>query len=147
MIKPLLLACLCSVPVLGSASSLFQHNERDKPLSVDAAFRLMPIERNGRHLRVSWEVAPGYYLYRERLGFEVLEPKGATLPLPKLPKGEGHHDEHFGDVHVYRNMTLTATFSLPKAGPVPTHIKLSYQGCADIGICYPPQTRTLSVPP
>lgn len=146
MIKPLLLACLCSVSSIGAANSLLNHKQNDKMLNVDEAFRLMPIERDGKHLRISWEVAPKHYLYREHLSFEAVAPKNSILPTPRLPKAEIHHDDHFGDVHVYRNMKLTADFTLPKSSTAPTSIRVRYQGCADIGICYPPQTRIISVP-
>ena len=145
MIKPLLLASLCALAAPVWAGGLLNHDTPEKILKVDDAFRLLPLERNGNTLRISWEVAPKVYLYRERLAFEALEPKGARLPKPSLPKGEAHHDDHFGDVHVYRNMTLTAAFTLPASGKIPTRIQVRYQGCADAGICYPPQTRILDM--
>lgn len=144
--KLLIATTLWALSFVATASGLLQHESRDKTLSVDQAFRLMPIERDGRHLRIQWEVAPGHYLYRERLGFEIVQPTGSVLSVASLPKGEAYHDEHLGNVQIYRNMTLTASFKLSKSAPHPTQIKVRYQGCADIGICYPPQTRILSVP-
>lgn len=146
MIKPLLLAGLCiASPIVGAGGLL--HHDADAPtLTVNEAFRLMPAERTGQQLRIRWEIAPGYYLYRERLAFEAVEPLGAKLATPQLSKGEKHHDEHFGDVHIYRKADASATFKLPRKMTVPTRIKVSYQGCADIGICYPPQTRILDIP-
>lgn len=146
MIKPLLLACLCAVPVAAMAGGLLLHDSATQALAVDEAFRLMPAERKDRQLRIHWEIAPGYYLYRERLAFEAIEPQGLKLAKPQLPRGEKHHDEHFGDVHIYRDSAATATFKLPKKLVTPARIKISYQGCADIGICYPPQTRILDIP-
>ena len=146
MIKPLLIACLYTLPVIATAEGLLHHDSATELLNVDQAFQLMPVERNGQQLRVYWEIAPGHYLYRERLIFAAVEPVGATLMSPKLPQGEKHHDEHFGDVHIYRNAGAAATFRLSGKNPTPTRIKISYQGCADIGICYPPQTRILDIP-
>lgn len=146
MIKPLLLACLCAAPVTTMAGGLLYHDSAPRTLAVDEAFRLMPAERMGQQLHIRWEIAPGYYLYRERLAFEAVEPLGAKLTAPQLPEGKKHHDEHFGDVHVYRTTDASATFKLSRKMILPTRIKVSYQGCADIGICYPPQTRILDIP-
>lgn len=145
MIKALLLAGLCALAAPAFAGSLLNHDTPEKILKVDDAFRLLPLERDGQTLHISWEIAPGVYLYRERMTFEALEPKGAHLPKPTLPKGEAHHDDHFGNVHVYRNMTLSANFKLPSSGKMPSRIRVSYQGCADAGICYPPQIRILDM--
>jgi thiol:disulfide interchange protein len=145
MIKHLLFAGLCALTLPVWADGLLHHTTPDTLMKVDDAFRLLPLEHEGNTLRISWEVAPRHYLYRERLAFAALDPKGAQLPKPVLPKGETHHDDHFGDVHVYRNMTLTATFKLPASGKIPRRIQVRYQGCADAGICYPPQTRILDI--
>ena len=145
--KLLLAITLWGLSSVASANGLLGHSDRDKMVSVEEAFRLMPIERIGQQLRISWEIAPGHYLYRERLGFDSLAPTGSKLPTVQLPKGEAHHDEHFGDVQVYRNMKLSAIFTFAKSATIPTQIRVRYQGCADIGICYPPQTSTLNVNP
>lgn len=113
-------------------------------LPVDQAFELQPLEVRDGQLVVGWRIAKDYYLYRHRLKFSLLEPAGASLAAANLPAGEKHLDEHFGETEVYRDR-MEARFALP-AGKAPYKLKVSYQGCADAGLCYPPQTRTLDSP-
>lgn len=110
-------------------------------LPVDQAFELQPLEVRDGTLVVGWRIAKDYYLYRHRLKFTLVEPAGGTLAAADLPAGEKHMDEHFGETEVYRNL-LEVRFPLP-VGKMPIKMKVVYQGCADAGLCYPPQTRTL----
>jgi thiol:disulfide interchange protein len=110
-------------------------------LKPDEAFRLMPAEVRGKTLRVEWEIAPGYYMYLQRLKFESAD-GAAALGAAKLPAGEKHHDEHFGDVLIQRAGRLVA--EIPVNVP-PKSLKLTYQGCAEVGVCLPPQYRTVAV--
>lgn len=113
-------------------------------LAVDQAFELQPLQRAPRGVSVAWRIAKDYYLYRDRLKFALVTPAGTAVPL--LPAGETHHDEHFGDVTVYRgDLSIPLTLAQTAAkGPV--KLTVTYQGCADAGLCYPPQTRTLELP-
>lgn len=105
------------------------------PLAAADAFIPDPAIWRAGTLHVGVRVAPHHYLYQH--AFELLEPE---LVIP-MTGGEPHHDEHFGDVVIYRHL-LSA--SIPMASP-PESISIRYQGCADIGICYPPQTRRVAV--
>ncbi len=62
-----------------------------------------------------------------------------------LPKGKAYRDEFFGDVETYRKELLGTLTGTPAAGASATTLTVKYQGCADAGVCYPPQTRTLKV--
>lgn len=139
---------LCALPLAGNAAGLW-HSEATTPdtlPSVDEAFELQPAERINGEIRVTWLIGKDAYLYRERLHFKAAEPAGTKLPAPKLPAGEAHHDEHFGDVHIYRSGLLTVSFPARKLATL-RKLEISYQGCADRGVCYPPQTRLLELPP
>lgn len=95
-------------------------------------------------IEVHWKIADGYYLYRHRTGVEVSAGGFTARPL-QLPKGKAYRDEFFGDVETYRG-SLTAV--LPGEAGADTDsvtLKVKYQGCADAGICYPPQVRSLTV--
>ena len=95
-------------------------------------------------LVVRFDIAPGYYLYRDRLGFESATP-GVTLGTASLPVGLDHEDEFFGKQVIYRanaQVGVPVTFS---SAPQDFEIKVKLQGCADAGLCYPPQTWTLPV--
>jgi thiol:disulfide interchange protein DsbD len=96
-------------------------------------------------LVVSFDIAAGYYLYRDRLGFESATP-GVTLGKASLPVGLDHEDEFFGKQVIYRDnarVGVPVTFS---GAPRDFDVKVKLQGCADAGLCYPPQTWTVSVP-
>lgn len=89
-----------------------------------------------------WDILPGYYLYRNRFQF-ISETAGITLGRPHFPAGEMHHDAFFGSQEIYRN-GLTAR--IPYTGSGALTLAVVYQGCADIGFCYPPQTQHFSLP-
>lgn len=113
-------------------------------LPVDQAFEIQPLEsRKKRQLTVGWRIAKGYYLYRERLKFTLTAPAGARLGTAVLPKGEKHDDENFGPSVIYRGL-LEARLPVG-AAKGPYAVTVQYQGCADAGLCYPPQTRTLEL--
>lgn len=113
-------------------------------LPVDQAFEIQPLESHKGKLAASWRIAKGYYLYRDRLKFTLVAPQDAKLGAPVLPAGEKHEDEHFGPTVVYRDR-LSAELPLSGAAKGPYQLTVVYQGCADAGLCYPPQTRTLEL--
>ncbi len=95
-------------------------------------------------LVVRFDIAPGYYLYRDRLGFESATP-GVTLGQASLPVGLDHEDEFFGKQIIYRDdakVGVPVTFS---GAARDFEVKVKLQGCADAGLCYPPQTWTVPV--
>lgn len=113
-------------------------------LRVDEAFRPFAETQPDGAIAVRFEIAPGYYLYRDKLKFELTGPAGAVLGTYELPPGKPKDDPHFGTVQVYYNEAST---TLPVSGaPISGGagaLKASFQGCAEKGICYPPTTRTL----
>nr|WP_238390019.1 protein-disulfide reductase DsbD [Pseudoxanthomonas koreensis] len=117
-------------------------DERDL-LPVDQAFVLRASAPTREAIELRWKVADGYYLYRHRTAVKA-DPGVAAGEL-RLPDGTRHVDEFFGPVETYRG-ELVATLPLqPGAATGPVRLEGKSQGCADIGICYPPQTRTLQV--
>lgn len=144
----LLLAVSCILPGFAIAGSLWHADKTNGVpdiLPVDQAFQLQAVERTERGLKLGWIVATGYYLYRERISVAVAEPATTRIPAPKLPAGEKHHDEHFGDVHIYRGGSYDAEISGGKSLAQVRKLKISYQGCSESGVCYPPQTRIVDV--
>ncbi|TZF88044.1 protein-disulfide reductase DsbD domain-containing protein, partial [Cognatilysobacter lacus] len=92
-------------------------------------------------IQVRWTIANGFYLYRHRTAVQA--DAGFDADALQMPKGDAHHDEFFGDVETYRG-ELVAT--LPGTAKAPrTVVTIKYQGCADAGVCYPPQVRRLNV--
>ncbi|MBL4832989.1 MAG: protein-disulfide reductase DsbD [Pseudomonas sp.] len=113
-------------------------------LPVSQAFRPGVVGLAGKEIRVRFEIAPEYYLYRHRLGF-ALTSNGATIGQVPLPQGASRHDEFFGDVEVYYNQLEVV---LPLEGELAADqlLRIDFQGCADAGLCYPPETVSLGLP-
>ena len=89
-------------------------------------------------LVVRYDIAPGYYLYRDRLSF-VSNTPGVTLGAPAFPVGEDHEDDYFGRQVIYRGPITIAVPLSYDGGPREIDVELRLQGCADAGLCYPPQ--------
>ncbi len=112
-------------------------------LPVAEAFKLSLVEANDQRVTLRFVNAEGYYLYRHR--FQVVsEPAGLVSGELGLPAGQAKHDEYFGDVEVYYGVT---DLEVPIANPSGQafQLRVSYQGCADQGLCYPPETTVLSI--
>ena len=105
-------------------------------LPVDKAFVLTSERLESGENQLFWQIADGYYLYQKRLKFDGLAAENA----PALPEGESHSDEFFGEQPVYRQ-GLEVKIPAAASG----QIKVTYQGCADAGLCYPPQTRVIDL--
>ena len=116
---------------------------QDDLLPVDEAFVLTATAPARDRIEIRWKITDGYYLYRHRTGVEA-DAGFAAQPL-QLPKGKAYRDEFFGDVETYRDELLATLPGQPTASTDSVTLKIKYQGCADAGICYPPQTRTLKV--
>ncbi|MDR7100677.1 thiol:disulfide interchange protein DsbD [Lysobacter niabensis] len=127
-----------AAPALAAAPSC---NDENNLLPVEQAFVLEAQATSADRIALRWKIAPGCYLYRHQI--RVQSDAGFTAQAPQIPAGEPHQDEYFGRVETYRN---ALTVNLPgEAHGASTTLKVRYQGCADAGICYPPQTRTLTV--
>ena len=86
--------------------------------------------------RLQWKITDKYYLYKKRLKFEGLD----AAHTPPLPEGLAHSDEFFGATEVYRDR-LELLIPANARG----QIKVSWQGCADAGLCYPPQSQQVDL--
>ena len=126
----------------GSSSWL---NEEPEFLPVDEAFQLQASLQPNRVILARWEIAAGYYLYRHQFDVRLNAlDSGALLGEPRIPEGIAKRDEFFGDVEVYYG---SIAIQIPVVGTLPddAEIHIDYQGCADAGLCYPPETRSFSV--
>jgi len=114
-------------------------------LPVDEAFRPMLAALDGNTVEFSIQVAPGYYLYRDKIA-AATDSDRVQLGKLDLPTGEMKSDPYFGDMEVYHD-DVFATLPLARATPEALELELEvkYQGCADGGICYMPVTRMLTV--
>lgn len=117
----------------------------DEPLHPAIAFKPTLRAIDGQTIEVRYEIAPGYYLYRDKFRFSA-EPATVLLGAPVLPKGKEKVDDTFGRVEVYyREAVIRLPVERNSSGPLPLTLTLTSQGCADAGVCYPPHRQTLTV--
>lgn len=102
-------------------------------LPVEQAFAFDESRQEDGRIRLHWRIAPGYYLYRDRLRVD------GAAELPPMPAGEEHHDDFFGASTIYRDDLEI----LLQPGSAST-LQVSWQGCADAGLCYPPQHQAVA---
>jgi thiol:disulfide interchange protein DsbD len=117
--------------------SLFARAGEPELLEPEKAFRFSAQWVDANNIEVRYQIADGYYLYRERFSFEV-QPGGFSLGKPHMPAGVVHQDQFFGRVETYRGYLK---ISLPLQQAVSSHtltLKAVSQGCADVGVCYTP---------
>ncbi|AJE98011.1 protein-disulfide reductase DsbD [Pandoraea apista] len=114
----------------------------DDFLDPDVAFKVSKTEQPGAVL-LHFEVAKGYYLYRDRFAFAADNP-AVKLGTPEFPKGEIKHDETFGkDMEVYHEPIDVRVPVVQPSGPFTLNVTM--QGCADKGLCYPPMDKPLKI--
>ena len=110
-------------------------------LPVDEAFAFST-RRAGERFIARWEMPPGYYLYRHR--FDIQGGEGVVLGSVDIPAGKPIVDDYFGESEVYyRDVEISAPVLERPAGEL--EVSVRYQGCADYGLCYPPQTRNVAL--
>jgi thiol:disulfide interchange protein DsbD len=123
------------------SSTLGSINNSADFLPVREAFQLSLVESTPQSIKLRFVATEGYYLYRHRFQFRA-DPADVTLGAAKLPEGQKKHDEYFGDVEVYHGIL---DVELPRTDQRAFTLVVTYQGCADKGLCYPPETERLSI--
>ena len=109
------------------------------------AFKPAARALDGQTIEVRFEIAKGYYLYRDKFRFAA-EPSSVQLGGATLPKGKEKMDENFGKVEVYyKEAVIRLPVERNSSGMLPLVLDVTSQGCADAGICYPPQKQQLSL--
>ena len=94
---------------------------------------------------VRFEIAKGYYLYRDNFRFAA-EPASVQLGKAVMPKGQEKDDDTFGRVEVYYDeVAIRVPVERNSSGVLPLTLNITSQGCADIGVCYPPQKQSVSL--
>ena len=117
-------------------------------LPVDEAFRLEAEAVTPGWIEFRWKVAPGYYLYKERIKVVLTDEASFKASPLHLPPGKIKEDQFFGRMETYRDSVTAKLTGAAADGVTMLRFKVSYQGCADAGICYPPQRKevVLSLP-
>lgn len=117
----------------------FVASANDDILPVDEAFP-RSVSATEQVIELKFDVQPGYYLYRHAFKFSG---KNIQLGEADIPPGKKKTDEFFGEVETYRNLlTITIPYNGVQGSPA---LEVKFQGCADAGICYPPQKRVLDL--
>ena len=129
-----LILLLCSTSTF---AGLFDAPGRSQFVPADRAF-VFDFQQNQHDLNLTWQVKDGYYLYRKQISITLSQ---ADIAEIKLPPGVWHEDEFYGKSEIYRKqLTIPITVNQAKSGATLT---ITYQGCADAGFCYPPETKTV----
>ena len=118
-----------------------ESNESDF-LPPDVAFRVTS-RVEGNQLRVRFVIADGYYLYRQRMEIKAESPD-LTLSEPIYPSGTLKTDPYLGTQEIFHQQVEAAVpYTRSDAGAHPLEIKVTYQGCAEAGLCYPPNSKVM----
>ncbi|MRS16750.1 protein-disulfide reductase DsbD [Enterobacteriaceae bacterium RIT691] len=129
-----LILLLCSTSAF---AGLFDAPGRSNFTPADQAF-VFDFQQSGHELQLNWQIKDGYYLYQKQI---AVTPAQATLSPLQLPNGEWHEDEFFGKSEIYRHQ-LTVPLTVNQASKGAT-LTITYQGCAEAGFCYPPETKVV----
>lgn len=122
--------CIALLLLFSSLTKAFTSNQNDF-LAVEEAFRFEVMADIEPNLLV-WQIAPDHYLYRDKLA--ITDANGQVVSID-YPQGIEHSDEFFGQTQIYRQL-----LQLPLAAQAQRPLQITWQGCADAGLCYPPQT-------
>jgi thiol:disulfide interchange protein DsbD len=141
MLKKLLINTLIVSSTLLAYTAFAQDNEILRP---QEAYRYAVFD-TGDAIEIDWLVEDGYYLYRNKMSY-ASGTETIALKAFDLPQGEHHEDEFFGVQQIYRDrFFVSIPYTELSASPETLDLVIKSQGCADIGICYPPQTWTETI--
>jgi thioredoxin:protein disulfide reductase len=118
------------------------NNENDF-LPPDVAFRVGGSVVDGANVRLRWVIADGYYLYKQKIEVKA-ESADLVVGEPQLPQGVMKTDPYLGRQEIYtQQFEAQVPYSRSDFGAHPIQLKVTYQGCAEAGLCYPPITKVL----
>ena len=139
------LACLLTLSSGLAQAQLFKLPQPEF-LPADEAFQVQARAVGPRALEVDFRLAPDVYLYREQTGARLQVSGQAEQTLNwDLPPGEAKHDPTFNKVMEVYHRDVMGGLTLPPGLPAEARLLITYQGCADAGLCYPPQTRAFQL--
>ncbi|MDD5579236.1 MAG: protein-disulfide reductase DsbD [Methylobacter sp.] len=114
----------------------------DELLPPDQAFQFLASLKDANTLHVNWQIADGYYLYREKIQLELMNAAGTRLGSYAIPRGVPKHDEAFGQVETFHNeLSFDVPLIRSNTSAQTITLQAKYQGCADRGVCYPPMSK------
>lgn len=141
-----LVLALLSGSVSAGLFDRFGSSSEERILDAAQAFQLTINAVDPLTLEARWIIAPGYYLYRDKFRLNLLDAPGLTVTGLDIPPGESKEDPYFGRQQVFHNeAVVVARLQRDSRSAQTVRVKVDYQGCAEIGVCYPPLSQTLSV--
>ena len=137
--------CVAATPIIANAGSDLIEPER--------AFQLAGRYKDPKTIELHYKIAEGYYLYRTKFKFAVEPATDVKLGNTQISKGKMKQDPTFGWVETYRDAVRivlpisTSGKNVTSMGMRPLRLKITSQGCADAGVCYPPLHQYLTFQP
>ena len=142
MLKTFLLAAL--VAFAGPSSAQLQLGGGKELLDPEKAFRISARALDAHTVEVEFKIADGYYMYRDRFSFAT--ESGRSLADVQIPRGTPKEDQFFGKTETFRHLVrIRVPVSREEAAKGSVNLKITSQGCADIGVCYVPLEQTVRV--
>ena len=141
----LLTSHLCLAQGFGPANGATGLATAPQPafLPVDEAYQLAVEIEDDNSLRLYWQIADSYYLYQHRFAFSLTDDAGAIALTTEMPPALARSDEFFGDTSVYYDSADIQ--ARPDRIPDRATLSVTFQGCADAGLCYPPEQKHFTV--
>jgi thiol:disulfide interchange protein DsbD len=128
--------------LLWGVLALFPAAHAEEFLDPEVAFKFSARALDADTLEARWQIADGYYMYRDKFRFEVA---GGTLAAPKFPAGKIKEDEYFGKTEAYVGDVRIVLPFQRAPGTTAVTLKTVSQGCAEAGLCYTPQTVSATI--
>lgn len=139
--RALLLAAALALAAGPAAAQLFGNQELLEP---DKAFRISARALDARIVEVTFQIADGYYMYRDKFSFATAD--GRPLRGVEIPRGKIKEDQFFGKQETFRDFVrMRVPVSAADAAKGSIVLKATSQGCSDKGVCYIPQTQDVKV--
>jgi len=137
---------LLAAPALAGLLDRFSASAPERILEADQAFQLTLSALDPATLEARWIIAPGYYLYRDKFRLSVPDAPGVTITALEIPAGEPKDDPYFGRQAVFHTeAVIIARLQRESFSAQTVQVTANYQGCAEVGVCYPPLSRTVRV--
>ena len=140
----LVLQLVFSTPAFSANNTgLNAFTDDEEFLHPDEAFKLDIVSKDSNTLEAIFTIAPGYYLYKERIKFDIKDASQGSIQTVSLPNGEIKDDPNFGRQEVYHH-DFTASIVTENTTEI-IEIQARFQGCSEKGLCYAPQIKTYTV--
>lgn len=137
------LLLLATQPSLAGGADAFTNEGDDEFLHPDKAFQVDVAPTGKSKLEAIFKVAPGHYLYKDRIKFSIKDASQGKVSNVALPAGDMKNDPNFGNQEVYHH-DFAANITTENTSETLV-LEAKYQGCSEKGLCYAPQTKTFNI--